>query len=170
MKLKDIGDIGNLVAAFGVIASLLIVAYQINQNTQESRAANRQAVADSIRELTLTYAVSPTLASAIETVNQGKELAPTQYRQYRGFLIALFKSIEEAYLQYKDGRLDEETMKGRLSTAMFYLRYDIGYSVYQSGAKTGFYNTEFITWLDSQLEERLEEYIDLRNEIDRSKP
>ena len=40
MKIGNIGDIVNLIAAGGVIISLLFVAYELNQNTDEARSAN----------------------------------------------------------------------------------------------------------------------------------
>ena len=41
LKLKDIGDIGNVIAAIGVIISLLVVAWEIRGNTNALQADAR---------------------------------------------------------------------------------------------------------------------------------
>ncbi len=155
MKLKDIGDIGNLVAALGVIISLLFVGYQINQNTEESRAANRQASADAIREVALSFATDPSLAAAMATIRAGEEYDDAQAIQYSGFLVALLKSIEEEYLQYKDGRLDETYMEARASSAIAHLQFTFPRDFYQELKTLGVLTPEFGEWMDEQLSERL---------------
>jgi hypothetical protein len=42
MSLEDLGNIGEFVAAVGVIASLIYLAVQIRQNTDSLRAATFQ--------------------------------------------------------------------------------------------------------------------------------
>ena len=49
MSLEDLGNIGELVAAIGVIASLIYLAIQIRQNTQSVRSSAVQA---SVRDTT----------------------------------------------------------------------------------------------------------------------
>ena len=46
MKLREIGDLANLIAAVGVIISLLFVGYEIRQNTAETRASSLQTSHD----------------------------------------------------------------------------------------------------------------------------
>lgn len=38
MTLQDIGNIGEFIAAFGVIASLIYIGFQVRQNTRAMRA------------------------------------------------------------------------------------------------------------------------------------
>lgn len=157
MKLKDIGDVGNMVAALGVIISLLFVGYQINENTVETRATNRQASADAIREVALSFATDSSLATAIATIRAGDAYDDAQALQYSGFLVALLKSIEEEYLQYKDGRLDETYKQARASSAITHLQFTYPRDFYQE-LKTGRVLTpEFGTWMDEQLADRLDE-------------
>ena len=50
MSLEDLGNIGELIAAFAVIASLIYLAVQIRQNTQSVRASTVQAISDAAQE------------------------------------------------------------------------------------------------------------------------
>ena len=153
MKLKDIGDMANLVAAIGVIISLLVVAYQVNQNTAEARAANRQSVADAARELALSQATTPSLAAAFKAVQAGEQ-NPTQQWQYTSWLFAWLKTVEDAYLQHMDGRLDEETVTMRVTSADFFLKPEFARNLYQSLARSGELHPDFVTWVDKSLANR----------------
>ncbi|MCZ6758823.1 MAG: hypothetical protein O7D29_00395, partial [Gemmatimonadetes bacterium] len=71
MNIKNVGDAANLIAALGVILSLLFLAYEVNQNTGAALAANRQTVISDLREGLLVRAQSPSLAAAIEAAASG---------------------------------------------------------------------------------------------------
>ena len=157
MKLKDIGDLANLIAGVGVILSLLFVGYQIRQNTEETRAANAAAVGQSFRELVLTRAHSPSLAEAIATVNAGEDATRTQNSQYQAYFLALLRTVEDAYLQYREGRLDESQVRIRLAAASIYLRRQAGRERYEQLRTGEVFSEDFIQWLDEQLAEQSRE-------------
>ena len=156
MKLKDVADLANLIAAVGVIISLLFLAYEVNQNTEESRAANRHDVATALRELTLARAQSPTLSTALAAVNSGLQLTPDQQAQYIAYFYAVIKSIEEAYFQYREGRLDEAYFESRVAGLMgpYFLSSEIGRNIFEETKQSGELTAEFVEVLDAKLAER----------------
>ncbi len=159
MNIKNIGDAANLIAALGVMFSLLFVAYEVNQNTGAALAANRQTVISDLREGLLVRAQSPSLAAAIEAAASGAELTPTQNSQYRAYLLQVLKSAEGAFAQYIEGQLDREYLDTRLGGLMLpdFLGSDIGRSQYEAIKTTGQLTAEFSDEIDVLLAERRSE-------------
>ncbi len=121
MNLKEVGDLANLLAAIGVIISLLFVGYEIRQNTEGTRAASAAEVGDNLRELILARAQSPSLAAAVSAARSGEEMTQVQEAQYNAYVIALTRTVEDAYIQYRAGRLEEDQMQARLAALSLYV-------------------------------------------------
>ena len=150
MKIREIGDIANLIAAMGVIVSLLFVSYEVKQNTDATLVANRHNVIAALREHVLVRAQSPTLATAISSASSGVGLTPTQYSQYKAYLFAVIKSVEEAYFQYVDGELEKEYLDTRIAglTNNDFLGNDIGLAFFEDNKKRGEITAEFARMID----------------------
>ncbi len=150
MKLKDVGDLANLLAGVGVIISLLFVGYQIRQNTEEARAASAAAVGDNFRELVLARAQSASLAAAVEAGRRGEDVTPVQRSQYTAYVLALTRTVEDAFIQYQAGRLDEDQLQVRLAAARFDLSGD-GAQRREGFRRQGVFSEAFLDWLDEEL-------------------
>ena len=156
MKIRAIGDLANLIAAVCVVISLLFVAFEVNQNTEASRAANRHTVIADLREQLLVRAQSPSLAAVLEAAGSGTELTPTQQSQYRGYLYATIKSVEEAFSQYMEGQLDKEYLDTRIAGLMIpdFLGNETGRNLYERYKTSGQLTAAFSQEVDSRLVER----------------
>jgi hypothetical protein len=159
MKIGSVNDIANLIAAVGVVLSLLFVAYEVRQNTDESRAANEHMVVASLREQLLIRAQSPSLGAAVGAARSGKQMTIEQDSQYTAYLFAQIKSVEEAFTQYVDGALDEEYFNTRLAGMMIpdFLGNEIGRSLYEGLRASGQITEEFGQAVDARLAERFGE-------------
>ena len=155
MKIRDIGDLANLIAAAGVVISLLFVAYEVNQNTAASLAANRHTVIAALREQLLVRAQSPSLAAVLAAADSGEELTPAQRSQYVGYLFAVIKSVEEAYFQYIEGELDKQYLNTRIAGLMSsnFLGSELGRAFYEDNKKRGEITAEFARAVDAQFAE-----------------
>ncbi len=151
---QDIGDLANLIAGVGVILSLLFIGYEIRQNTAETRAAGAATVGDSFRELILARAQSPSLAAAIVAISSGEQPTPIQEVQYSGYLIALIRTVEDAYLLYRAGRLDEDQLQVRLAGLNNHINDRRGRDRWDGFKSSGIFSADFTRWLDEQLIER----------------
>ena len=151
MKLKEVGDLANLLAAVGVIISLLFVGYEIRQNTSESRAAGAAAVGDNLREVLLTRAQSPSLAEAVEAGRTGESMTVAQDSQYRAYMIALIRTVEDAYIQYEAGRLSEDQLNVRLAAARFDLGGEARRERREQFRRAGIFSDSFMQWLEEHL-------------------
>jgi len=155
LKLREIGDLANFIAAVGVVASLLFVAYEVKQNTEVSLAANRHTVIAALREQLLVRAQSPSLATAISAATSGADLTPTQRSQYFAYLFAVMKSVEEALFQYIEGDLDEEYLGTRMAGLMNdnFLGNSLGRAFYEDNKSRGEITAEFTRAIDAKLAE-----------------
>lgn len=61
MTLSELSDVSQVLGAVAVVASLLFVGIQIQQNTRATRAASHHAVSDSLNEINRMWAESAEL-------------------------------------------------------------------------------------------------------------
>jgi len=153
LKLRQLGDLANLVAGVGVITSLLFVAYEINQNTKASLVANRHDVIAALREHLLVRAQSPSLAAAIAAAASEAELTSAQQSQYFAYLLAVIKSVEEAYFQYEEGALDKEYLDTRMAGLMnsHFLGNELGHAFFEQNKKRGEITEAFARTVDAEF-------------------
>ena len=74
LRLADWASIAELISAIAVVISLLYVGLQVNENTNEIRAANRQQITNRAHSATMLAATSPELAGAVAKVADGTNL------------------------------------------------------------------------------------------------
>jgi hypothetical protein len=113
MSLEDLGNIGEFVAAVGVIISLVYLAVQIRQNTRSSRAASYQAAVTSISDLMREVGADPDLARIIATGGADlSTLTPSERMQFNYFALSIIRNFENIHYQYISGAIDEDTWLG----------------------------------------------------------
>ncbi len=96
-----------LTANFGVILSLLFLAYEINQSTKATIAAASQGLTDQ----SITYfeaQLDPgVISQAVYKQRQGDELSNYESHQLEVLQHLNFRLFENAFLQYKRGFYEE---------------------------------------------------------------
>ena len=104
MKKIDMSQLITLFANVGVIVSILILAIEVNQNTETQRLMAAQQV------LGLSYSNNTALASSeiVAAVNAGGEVTPGQSERYEQNLRAIFAALWQVYYQHEQGVLDSE--------------------------------------------------------------
>ena len=159
MKLKRCALVAEIVGSIAVVVTLTILILEVRENTEESRVANRQSVVDDLREHLLVRAQSPSLAAALSAVMSGQELTPTQQSQYVGYLFAVIKSVEEAYFQYSEGRLDQQYLDTRIAGLLNsnFLGSEFGRAFFEANRDRGEITAEFAEMVYARLEEMDEE-------------
>jgi len=109
VTLSGLSDLSQVVSAIAVVFSLIYVAQQIRANTEATRAATRQSIAETDFEFISTVLDPLTLLEAETKLLAGSELAPSEHlalveRQHLNFRI-----FENAYYQFSTGLLEPET-------------------------------------------------------------
>jgi hypothetical protein len=111
VNLETINALAQLIAAFGVIASLFYLAAQIRQNTRSMRAIVVDALAKAMVDL---FSVQePELTRAFAKVTEDWEGASEEERlRALPFIFATFKLFENAWFQQREGMLGAEQWQG----------------------------------------------------------
>ncbi len=153
MKLKRWALIAEIIGSFAVVVTLVFLLFEVRENTEETRAANRHTVFTDLREQLLVRAQSPSLAAVIEAASSGMELTPAQQSQYIGYLFAVIKSVEEAYFQYAEGRLDKEYLDTRIAGLVNrnFLGNEVGQAFFEDNKERGEITAEFAQMIDAQF-------------------
>jgi len=105
--------LAELVAAFGVLASLLYVGSQIRQNTQAVRSATAQAVHDSYAAWYRGYANDPALMKiAVDGLRDYRALDEVSKAQFIALFMQFLSYSQNAFFQWKEGALSPELWSG----------------------------------------------------------
>jgi len=114
MKLSDWASIAEIIAAVGVILSLIFVGLQISEGNQETRAATVQAAADGE-----AFVIATTLNHA-GTWHKVITGAPLDSGEETRIAILLFNLLmtesENRFFQFNSGFLDPPSWQGRLAS------------------------------------------------------
>lgn len=105
-----LGGVASLVAAVGVIGSLVFVGLQVKQNTGATQATTRQAVYDSYVTQMSIGVDNPTVAKAFAALNQGakeSELDPLARTQLGLYALIYWRTMENTFYQYSTGLLEQ---------------------------------------------------------------
>jgi hypothetical protein len=123
MTITELGAVGELVGAIGVIASLVYLAVQVRQNTRSLAASQRLALAqtyqmrsDALQSMLVQSASSIvggiifklTQAGYPENIAALDVLTPEEKSRFRQWQIAQQAHWDNMHFQYQQGFLDEE--------------------------------------------------------------
>jgi hypothetical protein len=123
MTIMELGALGELLGAVGVIATLVYLAIQIRQNTRSLDAAQRLALAqtyqmrsDGLQNM-LVHAASSTIGGIIYKATEAgypdditalDTLSAEEWSRFRQWHIAQQAHWDNMHFQYQQGFLDEE--------------------------------------------------------------
>ena len=96
-----------VLGALAVLITLIYLARQIRQNTEEVRSANYHSVTDSFNALNLTVAGNPELAKVVRLGNKAYEkLSEDEKTQYNFTMHAVFRVMDVIKFQSQHGTND----------------------------------------------------------------
>lgn len=102
MKLKDLGDAGNIIAAVGVIISLLIVAWQIRLNTAAMHADANLSMTTIANE-TLFWNDPEFADLAVRGAEDLSSLDQVERLRYTQYWLAFFNAWEQGFIMNREG-------------------------------------------------------------------
>jgi hypothetical protein len=106
--LDRIHKISEIAAAFAIVASLVFVGFQLNQNTDAMKNNVIQMNASNWQDVLLTLASNPELRSDwVSFMPEDRQMAPEMSSMV--FITnAMLRSSEFDYLQWREGNLSDE--------------------------------------------------------------
>ena len=111
LKLSDWASVAEIVAALGIVVSLIYVALEVHDNTRAQDAANIQEISRDARDIAASVPVE------VRTkVRSGEPISPTEEREYRVFLFATFRAYESWWLQRELGTLSDDVFDAYISS------------------------------------------------------
>jgi hypothetical protein len=113
VTIEDLGNIGELLGAIGVIVSLIYVALQIRQNTKSVRAATFQEAMRDIAAVADLAAHDPELARIwFSGVRDLESLEWAERHRFGAYMLAFFRRVENVVYQTEQGILDRQSWEG----------------------------------------------------------
>jgi hypothetical protein len=112
----DVHAAGRALGAIGVILSLLFVGLELRQSRQLARAEVRQGLVDRDAGIINAVAANPELARAwavrweLAGPRPDEALTFTDSIQAQIALLELLRSVENVYLQFREGVVDESVL------------------------------------------------------------
>jgi hypothetical protein len=108
LKKIDLSQTITILANLGVIAGIVFLGIEINQNTASNQSAVRQSMAQSEVDLLFFVSENPDLLFDPESLNED------QFGELQLLLIAFARTRESYWLEYQNGFLDRETFDSYL--------------------------------------------------------
>ena len=112
MSITDLGAIGEFVASFGVIASLIYLAIQMRQNTQAVRLNTAQVVTEELQQMFSLLASDESLSEVFLAAGKNEDLSDVHRVRYYTFTSNIMRVCENAYLQRRENAISEEHWEG----------------------------------------------------------
>jgi hypothetical protein len=108
MKLQELVALAEIVSAFAVVLTLVVLIISIRQNTKSQKALVVDSLAAAITSINVPAMESPALGSALSKATADWSSATREERIIAHyFLFSLFKLLENAWYQQKAGILDQ---------------------------------------------------------------
>lgn len=103
MKKIDLGKIIQIVASVGVVVGLVFLVVEINQNTQATNTASRDAAVEHVLHFFKQSMDSQVIARAQHKMESGGELDDFERQQLWRYQYYNFKIFENIFIQYQEG-------------------------------------------------------------------
>jgi hypothetical protein len=121
--LQDLGNLGELVGAIGVVISLVYLARQMIQNTTSVRAASfNSMVQNSIRLLEHAFRDSEFAAFLARAEENPDALSTEERVRWDSYMTAVYRHFGNLVYAYRVGTLDQEMWEAYRATLKDHLR------------------------------------------------
>jgi hypothetical protein len=154
LKLTDWASIAEIIAAIGVVFSLIFVGLQINDGNQETRAATLQAASDAEAFMIATIVNHSETWDKVITGARLENGAET--RKGINLYNLMMVDNENRYHQFHSGFLDAPAWEGRLSILQPIVRLPM-FKIWRESFGAKGHSAEFLELVDSLAEESPDE-------------
>ena len=121
MTLIEVGALGEVLGALGVIISLIYLSRQVRQNTQAVRTGNATSLQGNFQQLArVLYNDRETGALIVRAMSADAALTPEDRLAAYAYFFDMLKSAELAHYQFRRGELDGALWEASLE---FYRAY-----------------------------------------------
>ena len=120
MNWSAAGAIGEIIAAAAVIASLIIVGYQLRLGQKVERAAGQRDVLKQGRDWLLATQGDPTLFRSVSSVLMAsyENADPDEQQAFFTWMFDFYLIFEQAFYMYRDGFFNQASFEGLEAVAI----------------------------------------------------
>jgi hypothetical protein len=122
MTLTDLAGVADLLAALGVIASLIYVGYQVKETRKAVRAATAQARTDLGVQLISARWTSDIAELLVTSVDDAESLSKADKFKLKGFFTAHVRHCMNMFYQQQEGLLDEFWSHGVARVTVYWIK------------------------------------------------
>jgi len=151
LKKFELGQTVSMLANIGVIAGIIFLGLEIQQNTEMIRAQITQSRADAAIGLAQSHFNSEYIPEISEKISQGGELTGLETIRYESYLRAVFRNQENNFLQFQQGMLGENIPRNTQAVVRGILANDAVAAAWWNGMKVSF-SDEFVEFVDDIVE------------------
>ncbi len=149
MSIAELGALGDIVASFGVLATLIYLALQLRQNTKALRQGTAHAMAGDLRSMFSLLASDQGLAEVLVEAGHKTQLGgPTRVR-YWTFTSNLLRIYENAYLLKRENSVSEAHWSG-MTQLMIDYKSMAAFAGYWEDRKH-WLSAEFRTYMETEI-------------------
>jgi hypothetical protein len=138
MKKIGFGQVLGVLANLGVLAGILLVVYELNQNREMMRSQTRHDISSEFVGLMISVANNDQLANLIRRGDLGEELSPDELYRYERYTRGMFRYWENVHYQYRLGLYDELEFVRQRAAWQAYLARSKGGVAWWCGARDQF--------------------------------
>ena len=146
---KDRVELSGVIA---ILVTLILLIIEISSNSEATRAQVRQSTAEGIRQITLQFSADDKLRDLTLSDESYESLSRSDRDKIGAFSMAYIMTIEEAYLQWVDGYLDEELWLNRKNHGLWWLRQRRVREHWDDWQDRGWFTDQFIAAMNAELE------------------
>jgi hypothetical protein len=157
MPLSEAADIADVLAIFGVIASLIYVGYQIRESRKAVRAATAQARTELGVHLISTRYTSDIAELLVRSLDDAESLTKADQFKLKSFFSAHVRHSQNLYYQHKQGLLDDYFSFGIARTTAYWIR-NYPWAVSEWADVKKYMPSDFVAYINAELEQHPSKY------------
>ena len=146
-KLRSIGEFVGLAA---IVASLIMVAFELKQNTDMTRAQIIQSRTETAIDLADTFYNSDHIPEIFVKAENGEELTDEEFARYQFWLRASLRNQDNNLQQYNQGLLADHMPRAVAASVRNIISHSAVSRRYWTASKRG-YSDEFVEFVDVVL-------------------
>ena len=150
MSLNDISSLANLLAALGVLITLIYLARQVRQANLLQRFQVRQHMAQQAQSELYRWASDPSLRDSFVKPDP---LSPSEQEVVHYFLLAAMRQREWEWFQFKDGVIKQDVYEAYHGVIALHLGIERTRRWWRTVGRVGF-NSDFVADVDALLAKR----------------
>jgi hypothetical protein len=147
MKREHVVQSIGVLANVGVLAGIVFLAIEVRQNTSAQFAESRQAVLSASREEIILTMEDPSLVLAL---TNSDPLTAEENIRVDGFLSVVLRAREFAWLQYRDGVIDDAQWNTEFNVLAAFLDSSRT-RLWWNTIGRDFFSEEFVRFVDSEV-------------------